>query len=158
MSVYMAIMGTDSLWSSEHAMTNTVNWDGDEDFDYGDHGSNQFQIWYNEDRNGDIARVLDDMYCAAPCRGSQDVGGCANYELHASHNCWTGHGAQDIDGHEPVGTMDLADCLAQCDNTSNCEGVVTSLNDNGTVQCYRKTDITIGDCDWYPVFDTWMKK
>ena len=127
---------------------------GDRTYDTSDTSNNQYQVWSDSKRNGDITKLLDDILCAAPCRGD-----CSKYELNSGRNCWSGHGGTDIDD-DSIGVMDLSECLALCDDLDGCEGVVVE-NDNGgkgKVNCYRKKNIVMADCDWLWPFDTYTKK
>ena len=67
-TVYLAVMGDESLYSYTEAGTNTVDYYGGESFDTGDTGNNMFRVYINDDNKGDVVRVLDDALCAAPLR------------------------------------------------------------------------------------------
>lgn len=141
-------------YSTANAMTISVDYFGHETYDTSDTSNNQYQVWSDSKRNGDITKLLDDILCAAPCRGD-----CSKYELNSGRNCWSGHGGTDIDDVS-IGVMDLSECLALCDDLDGCEGVVVE-NDNGgkgNVNCYRKKNIVLADCDWWWPFDTYTKK
>ena len=155
MAVYFAVMGPGSLYSTANAQTTTVDYYGGETYDYSDTSNNMYQITVDGAHSGDVTFILDNILCADPCLGDVNVGACSGYTLQASHNCWGGHGAVDIDSSVPVGTFTLAKCQQVCSDTDGCDGVVTTPADGGLVSCYRKADIEIGSCDWAPQFNTY---
>ena len=155
MAVYFAVMGPGSLYSTANAQTTTVDYYGGETYDYSDTSNNMYQITVDGAHSGDVTFILDNILCADPCLGDVNVGACSGYVLQASHNCWGGHGAVDIDSSVPVGTFTLAKCQQVCSDTDGCDGVVTTPADGGLVSCYRKADIEIGSCDWAPQFNTY---
>lgn len=161
MAVYFAVRGAESLFSYAEAGTNQVDYYGNEHFDTTSASNNEFNIHDNSSRHGDIASILNDMLCAAPCR-SEDAkfGGCDGYELQASRNCYASHGADDIDASTSAGTMTLSKCQAVCDQTAGCTGVAMAPapEDSGLVRCYRKKNIEIGKCAKDHTWDTWVKK
>ena len=100
--------------------------------------------------------MLDDILCSSPCLGS-GVGACGDYSLAASQNCYNSHGADDIDSDTSCGEMSVSDCQDICDDTDSCTGVVVAPTSGGLVNCYRKSNIDLGSCDWDPQFDTWVR-
>eukprot|EP00602_Paraphysomonas_sp_CaronLab_P000530 CAMPEP_0185021796 /NCGR_PEP_ID=MMETSP1103-20130426/4504_1 /TAXON_ID=36769 /ORGANISM="Paraphysomonas bandaiensis, Strain Caron Lab Isolate" /LENGTH=419 /DNA_ID=CAMNT_0027553539 /DNA_START=34 /DNA_END=1293 /DNA_ORIENTATION=- len=156
-SVYMAIRGVESLYSTAYAGTNNVDYYGHEDFDVTDTENNQYQVWIDDSHYGDVVRILDDIICANPCKSSEKVGGCAGYILNSGSNCWSDHGADDIDSSEPCGIFSLSECQQWCDKTDGCDGVVVTAAHDGLVECYRKANINLIECDLYWPFDTYVK-
>jgi hypothetical protein len=54
--------------------------------------------------------------------------------------------------------MSVAACQARCDKWEKCTGIVTSQSDsNGNVDCYRKADIKLDQCDKGTYFDVYVK-
>jgi len=165
-AVYLAVLGSSSLYSSERQGTDRVDAAGNEDFDTSDTSHNMAQVWIDSAHNGDVTRRLDDILCSAPCGGNSSggpVGNCASYTMYSGHNCWgPGHGADEIENppHSSCGTMSLAACQRRCDETANCAGVTVVATSGGLVECYRKANIDIGQCDYGDAwkFDTWLKK
>eukprot|EP00466_Bigelowiella_natans_P001910 jgi/Bigna1/140676/aug1.57_g15384 len=156
-AVYFAVVGAESLFSKANAETTKVGYFGNETYDYSNTSSNMYQVWIDGSHTGDVVYMLDNILCTDPCVGGPTTGGCAGYTPHASHNCWAGHGADDIDGQAPCGTMSLAACEAKCDATQGCGGVVTQAASEGLVDCYRKSNVVIGNCDWAPEFNFYLK-
>jgi len=167
-AVYLAVMGSTSLYSSERQGTDIVDAAGNERFDTGDTSHNEAQVWIDSSHNDDVTRRLDDILCSAPCGGDDPsaVGACGRYTMHSGHNCWdSGHGADDLESppHSSCGTMALADCHKRCDETPSCTGVtvvVASEGGGNLVECYRKTNIQLSKCDYGGgawKFDTWAK-
>ena len=81
-AVYLAINGYDSLYSKLTPVTTMVDFVGSETYNTSDTSHNMFQVWVDEGKLGDVTRILDDLICAAPCRGD-----CARYALHSMKNC-----------------------------------------------------------------------
>ncbi|KAL1504359.1 hypothetical protein AB1Y20_010765 [Prymnesium parvum] len=162
-AVYLAVMGTDSLYSSERPGTESVDVAGNEKFDATNTTTNAAQVWIDSRHNGDVVRMLDDILCSSPCGAAAPaVAGCAGYKLHSGHNCWgSGHGAVDLESppRSSCGTMPLADCQKKCDQTQGCDGVTVVAQQGGLVACYRKANITLSQCDYGNAwsFDTWTK-
>mmetsp|Transcript_27381 Transcript_27381/g.46277 ORF Transcript_27381/g.46277 Transcript_27381/m.46277 type:complete len:98 (-) Transcript_27381:7-300(-) len=48
----------------------------------------------------------------------------------------------------------LAECMDRCDELTDCEGVTVTAEHDGEVECYRKGDVSLGDCDWFPPVNT----
>ena len=157
-AMYLAVMGPESLYSTAYPQTTSVDYYGGETYDYSDTTNNMYQVKIDGARSGDVTYILDSILCADPCRGDSDVGACGAFTLQASHNCYSGHGADDIDGSTPVGTMTLAACEKACSNTEGCGGIVTAPASGGLVDCYRKANVNIGACDWAPQFNTYTQK
>ena len=162
--VYLAVMGDTSLYSNLVAGTNNVNYYGSENFDKSNTGNNQYQVWIDSKHNGDVTRIIDNLICAAPCLNkAMEVGGCASYTLNSMKNCYTGHGAVDMEHPEgsSAGTMSLSDCETLCDQTSGCSGVAVSNNAattvKGYINCYRRSNINLNDCGGNFAFDTYTK-
>jgi len=160
---YFAVMGTTSLYSSESAGTDYVDYAGNENFDRSNTANNEFQVWIDASHDGDVTRILDDVLCASPCRGEADVGACAGYTLHSGYNCYNGHGATDLENpsSSSAGIMSLADCQKRCDETASCDSVVVSAaaSSGGLVNCYRKANTVIGSCDYGAWnYETWVKR
>ena len=152
--VYMAVLGYESLFSTMNSVSVDVDYYGFETYNPASSDSNQFQVWIDGDRKGDVTRILDDILCAAPCRGND----CSGFELKSETNCWAGHGANDLDGSDGAGTMGLSSCLDLCDSQSTCDGVVIMNAGDGNVNCYRKSNIDLSSCDTWVETDTWVKK
>lgn len=167
-SVYFAVMGTASLYSSERQGTMAVDAAGAETFDTANATSNQAQVWVDGEHNGDVVRRLDDVICSSPCRGDTPIGACAGYTMNSGRNCYgargtaTSHGATDLESppSSSCGTMTLHECMKRCDTTDGCEGVTVTPQPGGLVACYRKGAIDIAKCDYGNAwgFDTWVKK
>ena len=163
--VYIAVMGTDSLYSTAYAGTNYVTYYGDEDFDNSNTDNNQFQVWIDGEHNDDVAHILDSIICAAPCGSTKSIGGCSGYTLQSSKNCYGDrdgngwHGADDLEdpADSSCGVMTLAACQSMCDNTDGCDGISVSAAGDGQVNCYRKANIDIELCDWFPKIDTYTR-
>merc|ERR1712013_55731 len=161
--VYLSVMGDDSLYSSLQSGTNSVDYYGNEHFDTSNGNNNQFHVWIDGSHNGDVTRIIDNALCAAPCLGpSGEVGACAGYKMNSMKNCYDGHGATNMENppDASAGTMSLYDCQRLCDQTEGCTGIGVSNNEKttpGFINCYRKKDIVIDDCDAYIPFDTWTK-
>ena len=152
-SVYMAIRGPESLYSTANAGTMSVDYYGHENFDTSNTDNNMFQVWIDSDHDGDVTRMLDDIICANPCRSATSVGGCSGYQHYAGSNCYGGHGADDLEDPptSSAGTMTLSECMNLCGETSGCDGIVVSPAGDGLVNCYRKGNLNIEECtvDWY---------
>ena len=56
-AVYLAVMGPDSLYSSELPGTDVVDTAGNERFDSTNTSSNQAQVWIDGARHGDVVRM-----------------------------------------------------------------------------------------------------
>lgn len=100
-TVYLAVMGDTTLYTSLQAGTNTVDYVGNENWDTSNTGSNMYHVYMDNNHAGDVTRILDDILCAAPC-GVSGVGGCENYTLQSMLNCYPGHGADDPSGSDQV--------------------------------------------------------
>lgn len=167
-AVYVAVMGTSSLYSSEQPGTNSVDAAGNENFDTSKTGTNESHVWIASDKKGDVTRILDDLICSSPCRGDVPVGACAAYAMNSGRNCYGNrdgrgsHGATDLEDppSSSCGTMTLHACMQRCDATAGCEGVTVTPQPGGLVACYRKGAIEIDKCDYGNAwgFDTWVKK
>ena len=73
-------------------------------------------------------------------------------------NCWSGHGATDIDGSTPCGRMDVRACQRRCENTENCDAIVWKGDDHsGFGDCYRKSRTQLHECDSGTDFDTYVR-
>ena len=171
-AVVLAVRGSTSLWSSELEGTDEVNAAGDEVFNTSLTGTNESQAWIDAARRGDVVRVLDDMLCAAPCRGKdpKEVGACAGYSLHSGANCYGDrdghgrHGADDLENPPSAscGVMTLEACMRRCDATHGCDAVTVAPADDqllGLINCYRKANVRVRGCDagaWR--FETWVKR
>jgi hypothetical protein len=169
-TVYLAVMGDESLWSANTAETTTVDYYGRETYDTSNTSHNMYQSWVDSDHNGDVTKLLDDLMCAAPCGAPGGEGLCGNYTLQSMKNCYgdrgdgTGsHGADDLEtpADSSAGTMTLHACQALCDATDGCDGVTvrlsTAAGSDGLVDCYRKGNIDLDACDTYYPMDTWVK-
>ncbi|GMH88937.1 hypothetical protein TrST_g3681 [Triparma strigata] len=167
-TVWYAVYGESSLYSTAHAETTTVDYYGHEVYDTSDTSNNMYQTWIDSTRKGDVTKILDDAMCSAPCLGGK-AGACSGYELNSMKNCWGdrgdgsgSHGATDLESpsDSSAGVMTLSACMNLCDETPNCEGVSVSFADGGSglVNCFRKGSIDINDCDEYFPIDTWVKK
>ena len=162
--VYLAVMGDESLWSANTAETTTVDFYGRETYDTSDTSHNMYQNWIDGDHNGDVTKVIDDLLCAAPCRGPT-TGACGNYTLESMKNCYgdrgdgVWHGADDLEdpADSSAGTMSLFDCQALCGETDGCDGVTVRATSSGLVECYRKGNIDLSACDTWFVMDTWVR-
>ena len=55
--------------------------------------------------------------------------------------------------------MTLAACMQKCDTTANCDGVTVAPASGGLVECFRKGNVQISQCDYGSSwgFDTWTK-
>jgi len=149
-AVYMAIMGYESMYSTMNSVSVAVDYYGFETYTPSA-DSNQYQVWIDSDKKGDVTKMLDDILCSAPCRGND----CGSYELKSMTNCWSGHGAEDL---SDAGTMELSQCLNLCSGETECDGVVVMQAGNGDVNCYTKSNIQLGSCDSWVETDTWVKK
>ncbi|GMH64177.1 hypothetical protein TrLO_g325 [Triparma laevis f. longispina] len=167
-TIWYAVYGESSLYSTATAETTTVDYYGREVYDKSDTSNNMYQTWIDSTRKGDVTKNLDDAICAAPCLGSTP-GACGGYTLQSMKNCWGdrgdgsgSHGASDLEtpSDSSAGVMTLAECMILCDETVNCEGVSVSFADGGSglVNCFRKGNIQIDDCDEFFPIDTWVKK
>ena len=160
-TVYLAVMGDTSLYSSLQSGTNNVNYDGDEEWDTSVTDNNEYHVWTDSNNNGDITRIIDDLLCAAPCLApGGKVGGCSNYQMNTMKNCYNGHGAVNLENptYSSAGTMSLYDCLQLCSVTNGCDGVSVSNNETsvpGYINCYRKGNISLDHCDDYIPYDTY---
>ena len=162
-TVYLAVRGVESLYSSAVAGVDRVDYHGAETFDTSvGTRFKEYQVWIDGSRSGDVTRILDDLICAAPCGGTGGVGECAGYTMHAGRNCYSGRGATDIDGAAACGVMSVRACQERCDATAGCDGVVVThaAGVSGAVNCYRKASIDVDACDYGHAwgFDTWVKK
>lgn len=75
-------------------------------------------------------------------------------------NCYSGHGAIDIDGESPCLIGSIQDCQSKCNNTTGCSGVVfTTGGDSGFGNCFRKGgNISLSKCDRKTKnYDTYLK-
>ena len=54
--------------------------------------------------------------------------------------------------------MSVSACQDSCDETDDCDGIVVAPTSGGLINCYRKSNVDTGSCDWAPQFDTWVKK
>lgn len=78
------------------------------------------------------------------------------------NNCWNGHGATNLEHPElsSAGTMSLSDCMKLCDTTDGCDGITVSNNESSTpgfINCYRKANIDLGNCQGSFEYDTYTK-
>ena len=152
-AIYMAVMGYESLYSSMNEVSVAVDYYGSETY-VPSTNTNQYQVWIDGSRKGDVTKMLDDILCAAPCRGYD----CGDFDLKSMTNCWSGHGAEDLDGSDGAGVMGLSECLDLCRSESTCDGVVTMQAGEGNVNCYRKSNINLSACDSWVQTDTWVQK
>eukprot|EP01083_Nonionella_stella_P127952 387621_1 len=157
-------MGDDSLYSSLTPGTDNVNYVGDEHFDTSNTGNNQYQVWIDGNHNDDVVRILDNALCAAPCLGPNPykAGECSTYQMNSMKNCYNGHGATNMENppDSSAGTMSLYKCQQLCDQTNGCTGVTVSNNVTsvaGYINCYRKKNINLGQCDGDFEYDTYTK-
>ena len=162
-TVYLSVMGDNSLYSSLQSGTNYVDYYGNENFDTENITNNQYHVWTDNNHNGDITRILDNALCAAPCLAPKSIpyGGCSQYTMNSMKNCWTNHGAVDLENPigSSAGTMSLYNCQKLCDNTQDCTGITVSNNKTitGYINCYRRKDINLSQCDDYIPYDTYTK-
>lgn len=152
-STYVSIMGTDSLWSSIINMVDIIDVDGNEFYDYQtpENDKNHWQFHIDFSHNGEVQDLLDDIICAAPCRGYKDVGACAGFDLHGSYNCLT-----DSEDYG-VGKMTLARCMETCDNMIDCEAIVTVNKEDGNVDCHPQKAFSARNCVKQSGYDTWVR-
>lgn len=80
-----------------------------------------------------------------------------NWYLAGGFNCYTGHGALDIDGGKPCGYNTVRECQQICETTPTCSAVVWQGGPhNGFGSCYRKSNIVLSKCDSETEFDTYI--
>ena len=78
-----------------------------------------------------------------------------SWTQHKGKNCYSGHGAVDLDSGHGCGTMSIAACQAKCDVLLACTGI-TMESGPGNTTCYRRTNIELDACvDGN--YDTWTK-
>ena len=76
---------------------------------------------------------------------------------HQALNCYSGHGATDLDGAHGCGTMSLALCKAKCDTIASCAGITVTAG-AGDVVCYRHSHIAVSRCvSGQTGYDTWVR-
>jgi hypothetical protein len=79
--------------------------------------------------------------------------------LAGGFNCYTGHGAVDLE-HPPTsdcGTMSVRDCQRKCAVTPGCSAVTwLGADHSGVGKCYRKGSIDLPKCDRLSSFDTYL--
>ena len=69
------------------------------------------------------------------------------------------HGAKDLESppSASAGVMSIAACESLCLQTKGCSGVTVQPTSSGLVNCYRKADIHIRQCDEPSAFDTYLR-
>lgn len=78
-----------------------------------------------------------------------------SWTQHKGKNCYSGHGATDLDSGHGCGMMGVAACQARCDDLLACTGI-TMASGLGNSTCYRRTNIDMTECvDGH--YDTWTK-
>lgn len=87
-------------------------------------------------------------------RGDYVKGG--GFNCYGSRNGQPAHGAVDLESPPDAscGVMTVAECEAKCSSTPQCDGVTTSDAGAGKVNCFRKADIDLSECDHGTPFDT----
>ena len=74
---------------------------------------------------------------------------------HRGTNCYSGHGATDLDSGHGCGKMSVAACQAKCGTLPACTGI--TVNSGAVVAtCYRRSNITLTACVT-GAYDTWTK-
>lgn len=75
----------------------------------------------------------------------------------AGFNCWTGHGAVDMEDppNSSCGVMSVHACQQKCLATEGCDGITTSPASGGLINCYRKGDVQLSACQHGTNFNTW---
>ena len=79
--------------------------------------------------------------------------------LAGGFNCYTGHGAKDLEQPpgSDCGTISLRQCQGKCAETPGCSAVVWLGSDHsGTGKCFRRADVELSKCDQGSVFDTYI--
>ena len=81
-----------------------------------------------------------------------------DWVLSSGSNCYESHGAVDIDASTSCGYMTTRSCIDRCVSTPGCTGFVMQGTDHsGKGNCYRKSNITISECDHHTsTFDTYI--
>eukprot|EP00483_Globobulimina_turgida_P001347 UN01349 len=82
--------------------------------------------------------------------------------MNSMKNCYDGHGATNMENppDSSAGTMSLYNCQQLCDRTDGCTGVTVSNNVSsvaGYINCYRRKNINLGQCDGDMSYDTYTK-
>ena len=79
----------------------------------------------------------------------------ASWTHEAATNCYSGHGATDIDSNS-IGVLTLGACEQKCTEMADCTGITMEVG-KATGNCWRRKDITITSCDSDSTYDTWLK-
>lgn len=120
--------------------------------------SNTTKLDFADGNHQAIQEQLDDLLCKRP--NSVPIPESDGWTKVSTFNCWGGHGAKDLENppHSSCGSMTVAACQAKCDSLAGCTGIVTGQSDsNGNVDCYRKGDIQLENCDNKTSFNTYVK-
>ena len=67
------------------------------------------------------------------------------YQVIDGLNCYTGHGATEID-KEPVPNLSQEECIERCEGTASCAGAVHSLSGPKKGDCWMRADIVLAKC------------
>ena len=130
----------------------TVNEAGQEFWHNGQPGqSNQSRVVYDGAAQEAISFELNQLLCKPPGPWSDTVWAEAK-----GANCYGAHGATDLEhpAGASCGVMTIAECQQKCLDLPGCTAITTSPADGGKVECYRKADISVRQCDSRTTFDT----
>ena len=83
----------------------------------------------------------------------------SSWTQHVGKNCYTGHGAIDLEHPEgsSCGTMSLAACQAKCDGLAGCSAITVAAGQGSDVTCFRRSNIVLSQCAEQGGFSTWVK-
>ena len=113
---------------------------------------------------GDQTSLGDYYQVEVPAESYVFLGGLApgTWKSRGYKNCFEGAGASG--SSKSVGTLSIAACMDKCleSDKSDCGGVTVAWTEdgNGTVECYLRSNIDIGQCEdgqkdkdqWYTTF------
>jgi len=92
-----------------------------------------------------------------PAAPSVLPGGDSPWEYHPGMSCWHGHGAESVEGKDPVSTsISSADCMIQCKADQVCEGFVM-LDGQDPGMCWFRRDIRFAECIDFPEYNLWIR-
>jgi hypothetical protein len=157
-AVMIAVRGAEGIHCKEFDQggRNEVSETGKETWVGGQPGqSNQSRVSYSgADAQSKISLELNQLLCQAP---GGWLNSTAGWNAALGENCYTGHGATNIDGLSCGSFATLEECSAKCLEQPGCTAVTVHVK-GGKFECYRKADVVLSKCDHSTGFDTYVRQ
>ena len=168
-TVYVAIMGAvgggSSSIGSGRAAAYSVNADGTQEHkDYNDQSKNMYEYNLISDVSF-VGNTIEELLCRPPKGGPTPPTPAGSYTEASGKNCYgarggqPAHGAKDLESPPSAscGVMSIAECEEKCDGLDGCTAITVQPASKRNVNCYRKTDIDLDQCDSSTAFDTYVR-